>query len=191
MFEVTRLPVEAFDRIWTINALSGGLLRSLPGPYGVNGPTKIPAKVLEALQFCDNPFLLSPPRLETRNCQRPRTLASLRRMHARLIWLGNQRFFFSLLYAGLYKQCFENSERAMAEIASLPEQRSEDHCLQRTLLTAKTSATFQRHGVIFVGALLPTALMHSWIIENGTQPDLTDRAWVNYRPLLAISRKAA
>jgi len=29
--------------------------------------------------------------------------------------------------------------------------------------------------------------MHAWIIENNSQPDFEDRAWINYRPLLAIT----
>lgn len=50
----------------------------------------------------------------------------------------------------------------------------------------KTSKTFKKDGILFIGASLPSGKMHAWIIENGIQPDRLDRNWIMYRPMLAL-----
>ena len=83
---------------------------------------------------------------------------------------------------------FEDSKSAFAEIATLKEQvlARADHCLLRSLLVAKTSKSFKKNGVLFIGASIASAEMHAWIIESGTQPDHEDRNWINFQPLLAL-----
>jgi hypothetical protein len=76
----------------------------------------------------------------------------------------------------------------MKAISVMHEQEEEygQRCLQRAMLAVKTSESFKKNGVLFIGALLPTSNMHAWIIEAGTQPDVADRDWILYRPLLAF-----
>lgn len=73
-------------------------------------------------------------------------------------------------------------------IAKIPEQElfHERLCLQRSFLALKTSKTFKKNGVLFIGASLPTGNMHAWIIEDNYQPDTLDREWIMYEPLLAF-----
>ena len=83
---------------------------------------------------------------------------------------------------------FENSVEAFDAISKLEThiKNKNDLCLQRSLLIMKTSKSFKKNGVLFVGASLPSGKMHAWIIENGVQPDRLDRNWIMYKPLLAI-----
>ena len=76
----------------------------------------------------------------------------------------------------------------MAAVGGLSDQQADrtSLCLQRSLLVAKVSRSFETRGVIFIGATLHTGDMHAWIIEDNEQPDADDRDWVNYRPLLAL-----
>jgi hypothetical protein len=74
----------------------------------------------------------------------------------------------------------------MIALSSIDKSKLEHRCLQRCLSVAKTSSSFQKSGVIFIGALLPLREMHAWIIEDGQQPDNEDRDWINFTPLLAL-----
>lgn len=171
---------------WFVSKWSGSLFRStLPPHDALLGD--IPLKVAEALVFCDNPYL----------CRSPLKFGSLHSKTEhdyRLIWLaklfallGNERFFLSTSLAGLDVRLFDTTRLAFDIISRLPGLSwGDDTCLQRSLLAAMTSKTFHQNGVMFVGAELSTGAMHAWIIEDGEQPDLEDRSWINFRPLLAL-----
>lgn len=108
----------------------------------------------------------------------------------KLMCLGNKNFLLSCLYSRVSKPIFENTIEAFDYIAKLAihQEKKGKICLQRTLLAAKTSKSFKKNkGTIFIGAQLPTGIMHAWIIENGIQPDRQDREWIMYKPLLAIT----
>lgn len=112
------------------------------------------------------------------------------RIYRRLTSLGSSRFFLSVLYAGMQRPLFSRTEECIGFVNRVQtEAQRKDGCLQKVLFVAKTSKSFSQGGVVFIGAHIPTANMHAWVIEAGAQPDPTDRAWINYRPLLAISSK--
>ena len=76
----------------------------------------------------------------------------------------------------------------MSDLSRLfPEDQYAESCLQKALTVAKVSKKFKSHGVLFIGAQLPLKSMHAWIIEDGIQPDQSDRKWINYLPLLALA----
>ena len=102
--------------------------------------------------------------------------------------LGNNNFFLSRIYARFNYTLFETSVEAFDAISKIETHKKNKNelCLQRSLLVVKTSKSFRDKGVLFIGASFPSGKMHSWIIENGVQPDRLDRNWIMYRPLLAI-----
>jgi len=112
----------------------------------------------------------------------------LENINQRFFSLGNRRFLASIIYSSLGSRIFENTKIAFSAIAKLPGHMDSlnDRCFQRSLLAAKTSLSFSRHGVLLIGAEFSSGEMHAWIIENGEQPDPDDRTWINFRPLLAI-----
>ena len=182
-----RLPVEYDNYWWTISPITGSLIRHLHKP----SPSQfdpIPKELENALSICNNPFdcdwnptsVKSSLSIDNRN--------KLEKMNFRLHLISNRRFYLSIMYASIKKPLFATSREAFSEIATLPEQikARSDHCLQRSLLVAKTSASFKKYGVLLIGASIASAEMHSWIIEAGTQPDHEDRNWINFQPLLAL-----
>jgi hypothetical protein len=112
-------------------------------------------------------------------------------LHDRLLRIGNNRFLFSRIYAGLQRPMFETTHQAITAISRIPAQKANRTklCFQRSLLAAKVSKSFAHGGVLLIGAQLATSDMHAWIIEQNTQPDYQDRSWINYRPLLAITAR--
>lgn len=181
-------PIFIKDRgfFWTLCPFKGNLLKykRQPRPH-----SRLPAKILEALSCCDNPFQCdwsAEPSAES-FCDHTRFV--LERMHRRLALIGNTRFLVARLYAGFRRPLFETTEGAMTAISKLPDQqdRGDKLCLQRSLLAIKVSRSFPEAGVLFIGAQLSTLDMHAWIIENQSQPDHQDRSWINYRPILAIA----
>lgn len=180
------LPFEQDKYSWSICPLSGSLLRA---SQVATDKRKIPQKVSDALTYCLNPYSCKP------NLREPSTptysakaVEKMNRMHVILERIGSKHFFTSRCYASIRCELFSNSVTAMDAIASLPSQKAYSHrlCLQRSLLVAKTSASFKEKGVLFIGALLPTVEMHAWIIEDGCQPDAQDRQWILFRPMLAL-----
>lgn len=186
MLNSVELPYRTDGFTWSICPISGSLVRSHS-----RGKIKesIPYKVAEALAYCDNPYLCSSFSADYDCLDIPKaTLKKLNRMHRVLLAISNKHFFLSRLYANLHKNMFIDTKDAMTAISKLPMHREYSHllCLQRTLLAAKTSKSFKAKGVLFIGAFLPTADMHAWIIEDGFQPDENDRDWINFRPMLAL-----
>jgi hypothetical protein len=172
---------------WAVALLTGNLLRYASTPRAAVFDRR-PALVTEALSFVERPFSCRSPWPAPAVDVDDDTRRRLEAMHARLLSIGNRRFFWSVAYAGLARPLFDTTRQAMAAVAALPRQRAErtSLCLQRSLLVAKVSRSFAARGVVFVGANVETGDMHAWIIEDGEQPDADDRTWINYRPLLAL-----
>lgn len=172
---------------WFISRITGNLLHSIhPPPIYF----KLPLIVSDALKYCDSPYECgwSPRHIQTELSSEK--LKRLTRADETLFSLGNAKFLLSILYSGFSMPIFNTTRHAFGAISELPNHQgnSLDKCFQRTLLAAKTSASFPRTGVIFIGADLSSNEMHAWIIEDGQQPDYQDRSWINYRPLLAITK---
>jgi hypothetical protein len=186
MLRAVRLPVEFEGFWWTINPLTGSLLRHVDKPNPLFDD--INKKIRSALEICEHPFNCewSPTPIECSLGEKK--IRQLNQMHERLLWIGSDHFFLSLLYAGIKSAIFGSTKEAMSEIALVPEQaiNRDERCLQRSLLAAKTSASFKQNGVLLIGAIPDNGDMHAWIIESESQPDHMDRGWINYMPMLAI-----
>lgn len=181
-------PISIKDRgcFWTLCPFTGRLLKYKKQPRLL---PKLPAKILEALSCCDDPFQCNWHVKPSAECFCDQTQVLLELMHRRLLSIGNTRFMLARLYAGIRRPLFETTEGAMTAISKLADQRErrDKLCLQRSLLAMKVSRSFPETGVLFIGAQLATLDMHAWIIENQSQPDHQDRSWINYRPILAIA----
>lgn len=179
------LPYFSSDAIWTICPYTGSLLKNEITP---KTPQKIPHKVSEALRYCNNPYIINPDIEDDDSPIDPKFFNGLHKMHERFLKIDNSRFYLNRMYANLKHELFGLTSTAMVHINNIPEQQKNKHrlCLQRVFLASKVSQSFAENGVIFIGAFLPTGDMHTWIIENGTQPDREDRGWINYRPLIAL-----
>ena len=181
------IPYFQNGKYWIINPLSGSLLSS-PNNF-TTAEQKIPLRVKTGIEYCNSPYTLSSNFEINRHCSIDGFIKSkLKTYDARLEKIGSNRFFISQLYCGFTDPIFVNTAQALNAIYSINMHSSNRHklCFRRTLLVAKTSKTFIQHGVLFIGAFLPTTDMHAWIIEDGLQPDSKDAGWINYRPLLAI-----
>lgn len=188
MLKAIRLPFEEDGSWWTICSLTGSLIRHTQKP--AHEFDRIPENVKNALLVCSDPYLckwthvISEKTYESDSSK----FDALVKMHDRLLRISNRRFLMLKLYASYKQPLFETTYQAMGFISQIPEQlhNREERCLQRSLLAAKTSKSFQEHGVLFIGAMTTNSDMHAWIIENDSQPDHEDRGWINYRPLLAL-----
>ena len=153
---------------------------------------RLPTRVTEALSLVMLPFSCSSPWPAPKVYVDPCKVKKLQEMHTRLLAIGNRRFLLSIAYASISRPLFATTREAMAAVGGLSDQQADrtSLCLQRSLLVAKVSRSFETRGVIFVGASLHTGDMHAWIIEDREQPDAYDREWVNYSPLLALVESA-
>jgi hypothetical protein len=48
------------------------------------------------------------------------------------------------------------------------------------------SRKFADMGVVLIGVFLPSRSLHAWIIEDGMQPDSSDKQWINFQPVAAV-----
>lgn len=189
MLSAISLPFYDRGYWWSISPISGSLIRSNQNPTLFK--FSIPSVVKHAIDLCNDPYQCGWEanadfiKLSESDSNR------LKKMNSRLHQIGNSRFWLSYLYAGFFHPIFDNTKDAISVISQLPEQLNAraDHCLQRSLLAAKTSKSFSEKGVLFIGASIASADMHAWIIEDDCQPDFEDRNWINFRPLLALIAK--
>jgi hypothetical protein len=149
----------------------------------------IEKRISNVLKSVDNPFSIESltPHNHIFNIDKD-TFKRLCQYHKILFLLGNKHFLISQIYASFENYLFDNSIEAFDAISKIEEQKDFKNqlCLQRSLLVLKTSNSFRKNGVLFIGATFPSGKMHAWIIENGVQPDRMDRDWIMYKPLLAI-----
>jgi len=145
------------------------------------------------LEQCDNPYLLVPPPSiigapETQQADSSDASLRIQNQLKKLKLWRRFNFYAAILYASFPSICFRNSSDAFASLNQLPENETRDSCFEKCLAIAKCSASFREKGVLIIGAHLPLEAMHAWVIEDGHQPDEEDRQWVNFQPLIAITR---
>jgi hypothetical protein len=186
MLKAYSLATQVGGYCWSISPLTGSLLRHSSQP---KKKLHIPKAVCSGLDICNEPYKCAWGPISSHAKLDASHDIVIRKYNNVLHAIGSKFFLLSRFYAGLSDNIFEDTRQAFGFIAKLPEQISgrENNCLQRTLLAAKTSNSFKKEGVIFIGAQIAASTMHSWIIENGAQPDHQDRIWINYRPLLALT----
>lgn len=172
---------------WAIHPLTGALIKYPESKVSSFRSENLPAKISTALGFCMEPYQLG-SMLEIVPAVSNEHDLALKQIYSRLSYFREKNFFASILYASLRRPIYENSIEAMSAISRVfPEDQYTEACLQRALTVAKMSIKFKSHGVLLIGAQLPLKSMHAWIIEDGFQPDKTDRRWINYLPLLALA----
>lgn len=144
-----------------------------------------PEKVMIALNYNDNPYLLS-----VNDFQKGIFLQNsdkLKKYIYRLDLLCDKSFYLAKLYSNSRSKDFENSTQAIEYFKSIEHLKEQNTlCLPRTLFAASKSKLFKEKGVIFIGIFLPSTTLHAWIIEDGCQPDPEDIIWTNYQPIAAI-----
>jgi len=179
------LPYKFDGLIYFISPLTGNLVISKSDMT----TSKIKTVTKINIRLNDNPYELKSLNSIYEAPLNENNMKNLNLHNNRLLWLGNKRFVLSCLYSRISANFFENTIEAFDHIAKLAIHREKKGkiCLQRALLAAKTSKSFKKNGTLFIGAQLPTGIMHAWIIENGIQPDRQDREWIMYKPLLAIT----
>lgn len=181
------LPYYSGDSGWYISPWSGSLLQA-PAARLDLGKLELPKKLENALAVCDDPFscrwLLqqSDPLLD------PTVFANVEKSYHRLVRISSRRFLLSILYARLNHPCVDTTHEVFSALSQVPDavENRAIRCLQRCLTAAKTSKSFKKDGILFIGASIDSLTMHAWILEDGMQPDPYDRQWINYRPLLAF-----
>ena len=162
---------------------SGALL---VGPNSDYSPRSIRIQKLQkALDFCDNPYFMSPSGIDSKESLN--RLPRESRKAERLISLCRLNFFLARQYAALSTPIFPDCREAVGFFHnSTPKSDRSSLCLPRSLFAAKTSQAFKDKGVIFIGTFLPSRHMHAWVIEDGEQPDPYDKIWHLYKPVAAI-----
>jgi hypothetical protein len=144
--------------------------------------------VENALRFVDHPYDLTPVPAKTPDLINKAPNKKAQVIYSRLRKISNKNFLTSIVYSSFKRHIFNHTSEAFEFLAGLPSESDiQDNCFQKALFVAKTSKSFYDNGVIFVGAQVPTAQMHAWVIEGDYQYDYSDRVWVNYTPLLAIT----
>lgn len=111
------------------------------------------------------------------------------RLYARwLTWLCKHCYPAAQLLGHLRLGLFADAGDACQFYKSLyPDpKRQRVLCLPRALFAATTSRRFQAHGVLFIGAFLPTVRMHAWVVEDGMTADRRDGQWIHYRPVMIM-----
>jgi hypothetical protein len=170
---------------WEISSINGSLMKS---EFSLTKNESHNEIVSDAIYFINNPYELkwSPnPNIVHLDSKANDKINFYNKI---LFRIGNKKFLLSILFSVCGGKYFETTLEAFSYISKLENfEYGSENCFQRCLLAAKLSKSFKKNGVIFIGAELSTFNMHAWIIENKTQPDLEDRVWINYRPLLAIT----
>lgn len=179
------LPYEYEGSYYFISPFTGNLIESKKKISTPNLNQKI-----KCAETCNNdPYKLTPLTYNSDIKISQKKIEKISYYNRILMGLGNGRFLLSCIYSRLRKPIFENTVLAFDYISNVDihEEKKGKICLQRTLLAAKTSKSFKKNGVLFIGAQLPTGVMHAWIIEDKKQPDRRDREWIMYKPLLSIT----
>lgn len=180
----TSLPLINGPDVFYLDSITGSLRRKLSSSAK---PLTTHAKLASALALCEDPYLMQASHpcglASPLPVQSLRGLIVLRTL--RLLW--KTHFFLARAYAAHPLPLFRSAKTATAFFHAQTRVEDYDHlCLPRALFAAKTSAAFVPHGVLFIGAFIPTRLMHAWLIEAGNNPDPRDLAWHHYRPLAAL-----
>ncbi len=181
----TSLPFVLGSDLFYLDSFSG-CLRRKPAIRAELPTTQ--AKLSSALALCADPYRMQASHPCGMASPLPgQSLRGLLVLRA-LQFLCKTNFFLARAYAANPVPLFDSAHKAIAFFHTHTRVGDYDHlCLPRALFAAKTSEAFAHAGVLFVGAFLPTRLMHAWLIESRSNPDPRDLAWHHYRPLAALS----
>ena len=179
------LPYKFEKSYYFISPVTGSLIKS---NKKISDPN-LNQTVKCAETFNNNPYELTPLAYHNEINISQKKIDKISDYNRVLMRLSNSKFLLSCMYSRFRKPIFENTVLAFDYISNIDihKEKKGKLCLQRSLLAAKTSKSFKKNGVLFIGAQLPTGAMHAWIIEDKKQPDRQDREWIMYKPLLSIT----
>lgn len=147
-----------------------------------------PTRVRDALDLCDEPYRLQPDLPTNTVAHPPTNERAASAVLRRTLMMHRAGFLLARLYAARRSPLFRDSRSAIAWFnCHTPRELYGQLCLPRSLFAAKTSAAFEKVGVLLIGTMLPNRALHAWVIENRCQPDDLDRLWICYRPIAAIA----
>lgn len=148
-------------------------------------------KIRNALDRCENPYLLSAPADELHQVLSsplaPKAAERAIRFVDRLIWLSRRQFLCARLYASWRVPLFATAREAILFFRQHAKGDQEVLCLARALFAAKTSRRFAEQGAVVIGVFLPSRAMHAWVIEGDDLSDPYDGIWINYQPVAMLS----
>jgi hypothetical protein len=174
-----------------ISGLSGTLF-SFGGYHSSPRPSRdVALKIRNALERCENPYLLPAPADETQQAPSPpldpEAEKRAARFVGRLIRLSRRQFFCARLYASWRVPLFATAREAILFFRQHAKGDQEVLCLARALFAAKTSRRFADYGAVVIGVFLPSRAMHAWVIEGDDLADPCDGIWINYQPVAMLS----
>ena len=173
--------------LYELDTFTGSLLAFDISKGRASKNEMLTTKVINALNFCNNPYQLSENKLVNNSFT---NFSSLKiKLTQRLIKITCKfNFWFAYkLSSQIAPILFDKTEDSINYFRKTNSQDYENVlCLPRSLFAASTSKSFKEKGVIFIGVFLPSNSMHAWIIENGTQPDNQDTIWTNFQPVAAL-----
>ena len=180
-----RLPIHFEEKRYELNPLFGMLLEFEKNNQ--NLVIKMPKKLTEALEYCNNPYALKKHESISKKPTSIYVTKTLKLYSNLLININKLNFGLGRVFTVFGKPVFDNASMSISFFRNnKPGIIQNDLCLPRTLFAASTSKIFKEKGVIFIGVSLPSNLMHAWIIEDGKQPDPFDTMWMNFQPVAAI-----
>lgn len=174
---------------WFLHPLTGNLHQTDLKDLQSFRAKELPQKILDAMEYCNNPYDLLPPDFNSSSYIGEKKLSALEKYYGRILFFRRLNYWLVTQYAAYSKPLFQDSLQAFNGLRGLNLSAKTDRegCLNRTLAVAKSSVEFKKSGVLFIGADLPHTSLHAWIIEQNYQPDPWDREWINYLPIAAYA----
>lgn len=189
--QVFHFPIRYGDQLFQFCGVSGTLF-TYDGKQAVNSlPVNLLGKIEDSLDYCINPYLLSPRSNEATKDSCTSLASENRRLGAKyikkLIRLSRNQFLLARLYASWRVPLFGSAREATLFFREYAEGDQEELCLPRALFAAKTSRLFAKEGAVVIGVFLPSRAMHAWVIEGDQIADPYDGIWINYQPIVMLS----
>lgn len=154
----------------------------------VNPPSKVENEEKQHnIEAVNNPFQMLKRNLQHHEI-RIKNKSMAKKYAYVLTWLCSHCYPLAQLCTHLHFDIFENAGDAARFYYSVypNEERQRVLCLPRAIFIATTSRRFKEHGVLFIGAFLPTVRMHAWVVEDGMCADIWDNQWICFQPVMMI-----
>lgn len=141
-------------------------------------------KAMEAIQLCDNPYLMKNNELLSNSATPQKNLNALGKL---FVYVAQINFFLLRKIPLFVKPRFNDASEAIYYFRkNIYPDKQKNLCLARAFFAASMSKNFKKSGVIIIGLFLPSRSLHAWVIENGTNPDYFDTEWINFKPIAII-----
>lgn len=178
------LPIYVNNRYYFFEPITGALLYKNNSTDLIKNKNIKTPKLESILQLCDQPFLLQQSPVQKIKIKSNYLLVFYAKFLVRLCKIS---FILGRAVSNFGWPVFNSAGEAISFFRTLyPNEIQNNLCYPRSLFAASLSKKFKKNGVIFIGAFLPSKSMHAWIIEDGTQPDIRDSMWINFKPIAAL-----